>query len=110
MYEQPRYKPLQPSQFFEDGPSSRPLVAGTVPGRTSAWTGRTGSPDEVFYTGRSQGNRANRYTFEVEERSLAARAGAVPHLLLPPATAELGDGQGMIVQRGFNPPPPVSQR
>ena len=31
MYEQPRYEPLEPSTFFEDGSSSRPLVAGTVP-------------------------------------------------------------------------------
>ena len=31
MYEQPRYEPLEPSSFFEDGSSARPLVAGTVP-------------------------------------------------------------------------------
>lgn len=33
MYEQPRYEPLEASGFFEDGASSRPLVAGTVPRR-----------------------------------------------------------------------------
>ena len=30
MYDQPKYKPLRGSQFFEDGRSARPLVEGTV--------------------------------------------------------------------------------
>lgn len=31
MADQPSYRPLQPSAFFDDGRSARPLVAGTVP-------------------------------------------------------------------------------
>ena len=31
MARQPSYRPLQPSSFFEDGRSARPLVEGTVP-------------------------------------------------------------------------------
>ena len=31
MYDQPRYEPFEASTFFDDGTSSRPLVAGTVP-------------------------------------------------------------------------------
>src|SRR5438105_9341499 len=31
MAQQPRYRPLQPSDFFGDGRSARPLVPGTVP-------------------------------------------------------------------------------
>src|SRR5215831_3004718 len=30
MYDQPRYKPYHASDFFDDGSSARPLVAGTV--------------------------------------------------------------------------------
>src|SRR5262245_47702795 len=31
MADQPSYHPLQPSAFFDDGRSARPLVAGTIP-------------------------------------------------------------------------------
>ena len=30
MADQPSFKPLEPSKFFEDGRASRPMVAGTV--------------------------------------------------------------------------------
>ena len=31
MASQPSYRPLRPSDFFDDGRSARPLVEGTVP-------------------------------------------------------------------------------
>ena len=43
---EPRYGPLQPSSFFEDGRASRPLVAGTV-----AWGKEDLRDDPHFYTG-----------------------------------------------------------
>jgi hypothetical protein len=48
MHDQPRFKPLRPSTFFEDGRSARPLVSGTVArGQLRA--------DEHLYTGKSGG-------------------------------------------------------
>ncbi|MGE5193752.1 MAG: hypothetical protein ACM3U2_14750, partial [Deltaproteobacteria bacterium] len=48
MYDQPRYEPLEESDFFVDGLSARPLVEGTIP--------RGGlRDDEPFYTGKEGG-------------------------------------------------------
>lgn len=50
MHDQPRYEPLEPSTFFEDGRGSRPPVEGTV-ARGSL------REDSEFFTGRTGGNR-----------------------------------------------------
>jgi hypothetical protein len=45
MQDQPKYIPLRPSTFFDDGRSERPLVEGTVArGHLDA--------DTAFYTGK----------------------------------------------------------
>lgn len=49
MHDQPRYEPLEPSTFFEDGRGSRPPVEGTV-ARGSL------REDSEFFTGRAGGN------------------------------------------------------
>ena len=81
MYEQPRYEPLEPSAFFEDGSSSRPLVAGTVPRDDPRGGPPAGVPEEVFYTGWSQGKLAETVPFPVDRRGPRARAGTLPDLL-----------------------------
>src|SRR6185436_16145288 len=48
MHDQPRYKPLARSTFFDDHRSARPLVPGTVargrlPGDPALETGKTGT-------------------------------------------------------------------
>jgi hypothetical protein len=50
MARQPSYKPLEPSEFFPDGRSARPLVPGTVP-RGSL------RPDDRLLTGRISADR-----------------------------------------------------
>ena len=106
MYEQPRYEPLEPSAFFEDGSSARPLVAGTVP-RTTRAMPPAGVPDEVFYTGWSQGKLAESVPFPVD-RAVLERGQERFRIYCTPCHGELGDGRGMIVRRGFNPPPPYA--
>ena len=96
MYEQPRYEPLEPSSFFEDGSSARPLVAGTVPREDPR-----GAPPA------GQGKLAESVPFPVD-RAVLERGQERFRIYCTPCHGELGDGRGMIVRRGFNPPPPYA--
>ena len=77
MYEQPRYEPLEPSSFFEDGKSSRPLVAGTVPREDARGALPKGADEDVFYSGWDKGRLAEMVPFPVDRAlcSSAARSG-----------------------------------
>ncbi|HEY7115002.1 MAG TPA: cytochrome c [Tepidisphaeraceae bacterium] len=103
---QPRYEPYRKAEMFADHASARPLVAGTVardPARvpSRAWAARVSNP-------------------EVMATELAPAGGKIPF----PITREviehgqqgfdiycsvchgrLGNGDGMVVQRGFVRPP-----
>ena len=109
MYDQPRYEPLEPSTFFEDGTSARPLVAGTVPRddprATPPGASRTTCSTRAGTTASSPRPSRSRST---ARSSSAGRSGTGSSA--PPATASSGDGRGMIVRRGFTPPPPYLQR
>jgi len=121
MYDQPRYEPLEESDFFGDGLSARPLVEGTIP--------RGGlRDDEPFYTGKDQGKLVRQIP-EAAFRAIHVRA---PHRFASPydetdraalrrallergrerfdiycavCHGRTGDGNGMIVRRGFRKPP-----
>ena len=97
MYDQPRYDTYEPSAFFPDGISSRPLVAGTVP---RGWA----RDDEHLFYGRENGALASTFPFEVDEVVLA-RGRVQYEIFCSPCHGGLGDGQGMIVQRGMPMPP-----
>jgi mono/diheme cytochrome c family protein len=105
MYEQPRYEPLEPSSFFEDGNSSRPLVAGTVPRLDVRGAPPKGVSEDVFYTGWDNGRLAEAVPFPVD-KAVLERGQERYRIFCVPCHAESGDGRGMIVRRGFNPPPP----
>jgi cbb3-type cytochrome c oxidase subunit III len=97
MAEQPRYEPLEPSTFFADGRSARPLVEGTVArGRLRL--------DELFYTGKVGGELVEVLPFPVT-RDLLARGQERYNIYCTPCHDHVGNGQGMIVQRGLRPPP-----
>jgi len=105
MYEQPRYEPLEPSSFFEDGNSSRPMVAGTVPRGDARGAPPKGVSEDVFYTGWDNGKLAEAVPFPVD-RAVLERGQERYRIFCVPCHAESGDGRGTIVRRGFNPPPP----
>ena len=93
MYNQPKYTSYQPSDFFDDGRSSRPPVPNTV----ALGQFRT---DSVYFTGRTaEGDFAVELPFpltaEVMERG-QTRYDA----FCMPCHGVLGDGQGLIAQRG----------
>jgi hypothetical protein len=95
MYNQPKYKPLRESKSFANG-SSRPLVEGTV-ARGYART------DELLYTGKINGKLADVFPHKVTPEILK-RGQDRFNTFCSPCHGRLGNGLGMIVQRGFPRP------
>jgi hypothetical protein len=102
MYDQPRFKPYAASDFFDDGTSARPLEAGTVPRRDPREPAIVSS--ELFTTGKTAGKLAETLPFAVD-RLVLNRGQERFGIFCTPCHGALGNGQGMIVRRGFNPPP-----
>ena len=102
MYDQPRFEPYEASDFFDDGMSARPLVAGTIPRRDASEQGPWSH--ELFTTGQTGGKLAETLPFPVD-RAVLERGQDRFRIFCTPCHGELGDGRGIIVQRGFNPPP-----
>jgi mono/diheme cytochrome c family protein len=84
MSKQPRYNPMEPSGFFPDQRSERPAVQNTVanPDRTGA----AGLPVPVTLDLLKRG----RERFDI---------------YCSPCHSRTGNGEGMVVQRGFPDPP-----
>jgi len=97
MHDQPRFKPLAKSDFYADLRSARPQVPGTVA------RGQL-HDDSYFYTGKIGNNPGDYLPFPVTEDVLA-RGRERFNIYCAPCHSRLGDGQGMIVQRGFRAPP-----
>lgn len=98
MYNQPRYKPQAPNEFFADGASSRPLPPHTVArGQLRENT--------IFFTGlHDDGTAAEEFPVPVT-RELIHRGQERYAIYCAVCHGNEGDGNGMIVQRGFPPPP-----
>lgn len=97
MADQPRYEPLQKSDFFDDQRASRPLVEGTVArGHLNA--------DEQLYAGKTDGEPAKTFPFPID-RQVLRRGEERFNIFCAPCHDRVGDGQGMIVRRGYRPPP-----
>lgn len=100
MQDQPKYIPLRPSSFFDDGRSERPLVDGTVArGHLNA--------DPAFYTGKIDNKPVDTVPFPVT-RAVLERGQQRYNIYCAPCHGMTGAGNGMIAQRGFNHPPPQS--
>ena len=97
MHLQPKYTPLRASTFFPDGRSERPVVPGTVPHGEL----RT---DELRYTGRINGVVADVFPFPITRQDLE-RGRQRYNIYCSPCHDYTGSGRGMIVRRGFQPPP-----
>jgi hypothetical protein len=97
MQDQPRYEPNSPSQFFPDGTSVRPLVEGVV-----SRSERFESPE--IETGLIDGKPIDRVPLPVDLAFLE-RGRQRYGIYCTPCHGGLGDGDGMIVQRGYRRPP-----
>lgn len=97
MHDQPRFEPLEQNSFFRDNRASRPLVAGTVArGHLQI--------DQHFYEGKKNGELVSRFPFPITEEVLQ-RGRERFDIFCSPCHDKTGGGHGMIVQRGFRPPP-----
>lgn len=97
MHDAPRYEPLEESAFFGDGGSSRVLVANTVPRGFLR-------EDELLYTGKLGGEIADVFPMPVTAEVMA-RGQERFNVFCSPCHGRTGEGNGMIVQRGFRAPP-----
>ncbi|NTW97751.1 MAG: cytochrome c [Oscillochloris sp.] len=94
MYDQPKYKPNQPSDFFQDGRAMRPPVPNTV--AIDAF-----KPDSALYTGKLNDELVTELPPEITfDASLLARGQVVFNAYCSPCHGILGDGQGVIAARG----------
>jgi mono/diheme cytochrome c family protein len=101
MHDQPRFKPLAESDFYADQRSARPPVEGTVA------RGQL-HEDAYFYTGKIGANPGDYMPFPVTEDVLA-RGRERFNIYCAPCHSRLGDGQGMVVKRGYKQPPTFHQ-
>ena len=96
MYEQAKYQEDEPSAFFADGTSSRPLVEGSV-------SRSRGAIDEVFFTGQDENGLVTEVPMDVTEAVLK-RGQERFNIYCSPCHNYSGNGEGMIVQKGFVQP------
>ncbi|HEU5402585.1 MAG TPA: cytochrome c [Terriglobales bacterium] len=97
MHDQPKFKPLAMNSFYPDDRSARPLVEGTVAREDER-------ADQYFYTGKINGQPGNELPFPLTQQVLE-RGRERYNIYCSPCHSEIGDGNGMIVQRGFKRPP-----
>lgn len=97
MANQPRYDPLEPSEFFQDGMSARPRLEGTVArGEIPA--------DPYLETGMIGGRPGDGFPMAVSPW-LVERGHERYDIYCSPCHGRLGDGNGMIPARGYRRPP-----
>jgi mono/diheme cytochrome c family protein len=97
MANQPRYDPLESSDFFADGMSARPRIPGTV--------ARGDLSDNPFLdTGKINGVDGDGFPFPVTKQVIE-RGHERFNIYCSECHGRLGDGNGMIPARGYRHPP-----
>jgi mono/diheme cytochrome c family protein len=99
MHDQPKYIPLRPSDFFADGRSQRMPVEGTVPQNLP-----NRDQDPYLYTGKINGQDGTVFPFPITAKDLE-RGRQRYTIYCTPCHSRVGDGNGMIVRRGYRQPP-----
>ncbi|HEY5057251.1 MAG TPA: cytochrome c [Acidobacteriaceae bacterium] len=95
MQDQPRMFPQRGTGFFADGRSVRPQVENTVA------RGQL-HEDSYFYTGLDGGKEGNTLPFAATPAVLE-RGQERYNVYCTPCHSRVGNGEGMIVQRGYRP-------
>jgi mono/diheme cytochrome c family protein len=97
MHNQPRYKPLASTEFFDDGRSARPAIDDTVArGQLHL--------DQARYTGKENGKDIDAFPIQIRPADVL-RGQQRFNIFCSPCHGRLGDGHGMIVSRGLRQPP-----
>jgi len=102
MDNQPRYDPQSESKFFTDGSSMRPPVPGTVAREELR-------EDPGYFRGRSVGGEFLKHSPVTTTMPLLKRGQERFNIFCSPCHGQTGDGRGIVVQRGYLPPPSFHQ-
>ena len=103
MHDQPRFKPLAKSDFYEDMRASRAPVENTVA------RGQL-NEDTYFYTGKIGANPGDYMPAEVSVNQATLERGRERYnIYCAPCHSRTGDGNGMVPQRGYRHPPSYHQ-
>ena len=103
MHDQPRVKPLAASDFFADLRSARPPVEGTVA------RGQL-HEDSYLYTGKVGNDFGEKIPSEIPVNLDTLNRGRERfNIYCSPCHSRTGDGNGMVVQRGYRHPPTYHQ-
>ena len=95
MHDQPKFVPQRGTSFYADGRSARPQVEHTV---------ARGQSDEAsfFYTGLQNGKEVDALPFPAS-LAVLQRGQEQYNVYCTPCHSRVGNGAGMIVQRGYKP-------
>ncbi|MGH9201429.1 MAG: c-type cytochrome, partial [Vicinamibacterales bacterium] len=93
MHDAPRYEVYEASDSFPDGRASRTPPPGTV---ARGWL----RDDEALYTGKVNGQLVDAIPLAISHADLK-RGQERFNIYCTPCHGRLGDGQGMVVQRGL---------
>jgi mono/diheme cytochrome c family protein len=97
MYNQPKAKPLRKNNLFLDQSSARPIPPNTV-ARGDLQL------NDAFYTGKIADRLIDFIPIQITEENLM-RGKERFNIYCSVCHGQTGEGNGMIVQRGFPPPP-----
>jgi mono/diheme cytochrome c family protein len=100
MHDQPKYRGLRGSDFFTDGQSARPLVSNTVA------RGHL-NEDVLLNTGKEGQNDTTVFPMPVTA-DVMARGQERFNIYCSPCHGRTGNGDGMVVRRGYRRPPAYS--
>lgn len=101
MQDQPKFVPQRGTTFFADGRSVRPQVENTV-ARSQMHT------DDYFYTGIQDGKEGDGLPIQLTS-AVMQRGQERYNIYCSPCHSRVGNGAGMIVQRGYRPAGNYSQ-
>jgi len=100
MWRQPKHDAYDASDFFPDGQANRPLIPDTIA------RGKL-REDDRFFTGVENKRWIDRLPVAVT-KDLLLRGQERFNIFCSPCHGQIGDGNGMIAQRGLNTERPVS--
>lgn len=100
MDSQPKYEAQEESDFFENGMTMRPPVAGTVARGDLR-------EDDAYYRGKNaDGSLVDRMPVDMT-MDLLQRGKQRYNIYCAPCHDQTGSGKGIIIKKGFLPPPSI---